>query len=218
MPPCNFIKISNHSAQILWHITEPEEELLEASELSRQAQTAYEKLAHPRKKREWLAARLALKELLFKLGHKYTDLQKDAWGRPHLAGNSLYLSIAHNFPFAFAAVDQRNTIGIDIQSPCQKLQSIQKKFLDHEEVRDSDNNLEKLCIYWCAKEAVYKAQGGKRLSLKQDIRIGAFTKKNQGTLWGEIGPQLFVIHYSFYGGHVLARSVEVGVKGGIHSD
>jgi len=216
MPPCNFTKISNHSAQLLWHITEPEEVLLRESELSALEQTAYQKIAHPRKKREWLAARLALKKLLSKLGHEYTDLRKDAWGRPHLTDSSLYLSIAHNFPFAFAAVDQQNSIGIDIQLPCQKLQNVKEKFLDHEEIKDSGNNLEKLCIYWCAKEAVYKSQGGLNLSLKHDIRISTFTKRDQGTLWGKIGTELFVIHYSFHDGHVLARSVEAGAQGGIH--
>jgi 4'-phosphopantetheinyl transferase len=217
MPPCSFTKINNHSAHLLWHIAEPEEVLLRASDLGPAAQAAYQAIRHPRKKREWLAARLALKELLAKWGHAYTDLEKDAWGRPHLANSGLYLSIAHNFPFAFAAVDHENTIGIDIQWPCQKLQSIKEKFLNDEEIRDSGNNLEKLCIYWCAKEAVYKSQGGKNLSLKHDIRISAFTRRDQGTLWGEIGPKFFVIHYSFYNSHVLTWSREAGAQDGISS-
>lgn len=215
MPPCNFIKINNDSAHLLWHIDEPEEVLLRESKLSPLAQTAYQKIIHPRKRREWLAARLALKKLLEKWGHVYTDLRKDTWGRPHLENSGLHLSIAHNSPFAFAAVDRKNPIGIDIQLPCSKLQGVKEKFLNDEEIRDSDNNLEKLCIYWCAKEAVYKSQGGKNLSLKQDIRISAFTKKDQGTFLGEIGSKFFVIHYSFYDGHVLAWSREAGVQDGI---
>jgi 4'-phosphopantetheinyl transferase len=208
MPPCNFTRINDHSAHLLWHIAEPERELLRESDLSLAAQEAYQKIRHPRKRREWLAARLALKELLAKWGHAYTDLEKDACGRPHLANSSLYLSIAHNFPFAFAAVDHENAIGIDIQLPCQKLQNVKEKFLNDAEIRDSGNNLEKLCIYWCAKEALYKSQGRKNLSLKRDIRISAFTKKDQGTCWGAIESKLFAMHYSFYDGHVLTWSRE----------
>jgi 4'-phosphopantetheinyl transferase len=215
MPPCNFTKLNDHSAYLLWHITEPERVLLRESDLSLAAQTVYQAISHPRKRREWLTARLALKELLAKWGHEYTDPQKDACGRPYLANSSLYLSIAHNFPFSFAAVDRKNTIGIDIQLPCQKLQSVKAKFLNDDEIRDSGNNLEKLCIYWCAKEAVYKSQGGKNLSLKHDIRISAFTKKEQGTFWGEIGPKLFVIHYSFYNSHVLTWSREAEAQEGV---
>ena len=208
MPPCSFTRISKHSAHLLWRIDEPEAVLVKDSTPTTLVQTAYKKITHPRKRREWLAARLALNKLLTKLGHEYTELQKDAWGRPYLASSSLHLSIAHCGSFAFAAVDQQNPIGIDIQLPCEKLQSVKEKFLDEEEVRDSGNDLEKLCIYWCAKEAIYKAQGRKRLSLKQDISIRAFTKSDQGTMWGEIGTKLFVIHYNFYDGHVLAWSRE----------
>jgi 4'-phosphopantetheinyl transferase len=217
MPPCNFTRINDHSAHLLWHIAEPERELIRESDLSLAAQEAYQKIRHPRKRREWLAARLALKELLAKWGHAYTDLEKDVCGRPHLANSSLYLSIAHNFPFAFAAVDHKNAIGIDIQLPCQKLQNVKEKFLNDEEIRDSGNNLEKLCIYWCAKEAVYKSQGRKNLSLKRDIRISAFTKRDQGACWGEIESKLFVMHYSFYDSHVLTWSREAETQDSMKS-
>ena len=212
MPPCNFTRISQHSAYLLWHIVEPEEVLLRASKLSKLAQTAYQGITHPYKRKEWLAARLALKQLLAQWGYEYTELQKDAWGRPHLASSNLYVSIAHSFPFAFTALDQQHPIGVDIQLPSTQLKNVKEKFLDHGEIRDSGNNLEKLCIYWCAKEAIYKAQGGKNLSLKQDIHIRAFKKKAQGTVWGEIGPKLFVTHYNFYKDHVLAWSREAGVQ------
>jgi 4'-phosphopantetheinyl transferase len=211
MPLCSFTKISKYSTHLLWRIDEPEELLLRDSALSTLAHTAYKEITHPRKRREWLAARLALKKLLAQLGHAYTEFQKDTWGRPYLANSSLHLSIAHCYPFAFAAVDQQHTIGIDIQLPCKKLESVKEKFLNNEEVEDSGNDLEKLCIYWCAKEAVYKAHGGKNVSLKQGIRISTFTKRGRGTVWGRIGAKLFVIYYSFYEGHVLAWSREAGV-------
>jgi 4'-phosphopantetheinyl transferase len=207
MPPCSFTQISKHSAHLIWHIDEPEEVLLRDSELSTLAQAAYKKIAHPRKRKEWLAARLALKHVLARVGQKYTALKKDIWGRPYLANSNLYLSIAHCSPFAFVTVDQRHAIGVDIQLPCAKLQHVQEKFLNNQEVEESDNDLEKLCIYWCAKEAVYKAHGGRNVSLKQ-IRISAFKKQDRGIVWAEIGPKTFVTHYNFYKGHVLAWSRE----------
>ena len=215
MPSCNFTKTGEHGAHLLWHIAEPEEALLKASNLSALAQAAYQKIGHPRKRIEWLAARLALNTLLAQRGHEHATLQKDAWGRPYLTNSSLCLSIAHCFPFAFVAVDQQHPVGIDIQFPSKKLISVREKFLDHEEIRDSGNNLEKLCVYWCAKEAIYKAQGGINLSLRRDIRISAFIKKDQGTVWGEIASTPFVVHYSAYDGHVIAWTKAEKVKGGI---
>lgn len=208
MPPCSFKRISTHSAHLLWHIDESEEVLLRDSTLSTQVQPEYARITHPRKRREWLAARLALKKLVARLGHQHTELQKNAWGQPHLVKSGLYLSIAHCSPFAFVAVDQQHPIGVDIQLPCKKLYRIREKFLDHRELQKSDNTLEQLCIYWCAKEAIYKAHGGKNLSLKQGISIRAFTTKVRGTVWGEIGTQLFTVDYNFYNGHVLAWSKE----------
>ncbi len=212
MPLCKFTKVSQYSAHLLWHINEPQEVLLRDSVLSMLVQAEYERITHPRKKIEWLAARLALKKLLAKLGHEYTGLQKDAQGRPYLVNSSLHLSIAHCYPFAFVAVDQRHAIGIDIQLLCKKLQDVKEKFLDYKEVQESGNDLEKLGIYWCAKEAIYKAHGGKILSLKRDISIDKFTKRNRGAVWGAIGSQLFVVHYKFYAGHVLAWGKEVGIR------
>jgi 4'-phosphopantetheinyl transferase len=212
MPLCRFTRVNKDSAHLLWRIDEPQEVLLRGSVLSMLAQEEYEKITHPRRKREWLAARLTLKTLLAKLGHEYTGLQKDAQGRPYLVNNSLHLSIAHCYPFAFVAVDQQRAIGIDIQLLCQKLQAVKEKFLNHKEMRESNNDLEKLCIYWCAKEAIYKAYGGKGLSFKRDISVNKFTKKQHGTVWGAVGPQLFVIHYKFYADHVLAWSKEASIQ------
>ena len=206
MPLCSFKRISKHSAYLLWYIEEAEEVLLSANKLSALSQATYKKIAHPRKRREWLAARLALNNLLTKLGHTYTELQKDPWGRPYLANSSLHLSIAHCSPFALAAVDQQYAIGIDIQLPCRQLQTVRNKFLNNKEIQDSGYDLEKLCIYWCAKEAIYKAHGGRGLSLKKDISINAFAKKNHGIVWGEVDCQLFVTHYNFHRGHIVAWS------------
>lgn len=206
MPICSFTKLSKHSAYLLWRIDKPEALLARASTADILAEPAYKKLTHPRRRREWLAARLALKELLNALGHNYTKLQKDTWGRPFLANSHMHLSIAHCASFALAAVAQDSPIGVDIQLPCKKLQNVREKFLDEDEVKDGGNDVEKLCIYWCAKEAIYKAHGGKRLSLKDDIRIQGFTKRKQGIVWGEVKTSPFVVHYSFYNHHVLAWS------------
>ncbi|XWN34844.1 MAG: 4'-phosphopantetheinyl transferase superfamily protein [Roseivirga sp.] len=197
----------------MWHIKEPEEKLMKDSALTRCTQVAYKERTHPDKRKEWLAARLALKELLAKLGHKYTPLQKDAWGRPYLVDSDLHLSIAHGSSYALVAVSEQHPIGVDIQWPCQKLLSVREKFLNDHESQDIDNDLDKLCIYWCAKEAIYKAQGGRRLSLKDGICIKAFTKKEQGMVWGAVGPQLFIVHYSFYNGHVLTWGQASGCRG-----
>lgn len=206
MPACNFTRINKDRAYLLWRIDEPEELLIKDSTPDILAQPAYRKLTHPRRRREWLAARLALQQLLRKLGHEYTALQKDAWGRPYLVNSSVHVSIAHTDFFALVAIDGEAPIGIDMQLPSRKLQNVKEKFLNEEEIKDSGYDIEKLCIYWCAKEAIYKAYSGQSLSLKEDIHIYNFTKKEYGTVKGEAGTSRFIAQYSFYDRHVLAWS------------
>lgn len=213
MPTCHFTTISEQRAYILWRIDESEAALIEKSMATTLAQTAYQRIQHPSRRKEWLAARLALKELLEKVGYAYTELQKDAWGRPYLVDSDLHLSIAHCTLFAFAALDRQHPIGVDIQLPCKKLKSVKEKFLADHEADDGGSDLEKLCIYWCAKEAIYKACGGQVLSLKQDIRIQPFAKSDQGTVWGAVGKQSFTAHYDFYEHHVLVWAVSTQVRG-----
>ncbi|MEM9417209.1 MAG: 4'-phosphopantetheinyl transferase superfamily protein, partial [Bacteroidota bacterium] len=104
--------------------------------------------------------------------------------------------------------DHRAPIGVDIQLPAKKLQDVREKFLSENEVKDSGNDMETLCIYWCAKEAIYKAHGGKGVSLKEDIHIQEFEKNDQGIVRGVLRNKPFVVHYSFYDHHVLTWSRE----------
>ena len=67
MPACRFTNISKQGAYLLWRIDEPEAVLKGMSTPTVLAQPAYKKITHPGKRREWLAARLALKTLLARL-------------------------------------------------------------------------------------------------------------------------------------------------------
>ncbi len=203
MPVCRFVETA-HNAYLLWRIIEPEKVLLEGTSLTPSEQDVYQKITHPHRKKEWLASRKGLKALLTELGYEYTGLHKDVWGKPYLAGSNVYISIAHCANFAFIAMDRTCQIGIDIQQPHEKLQKVKEKVFNKEEIEDAGNDLEKLCIYWCAKEAIYKAYGGKNLSFKQDVNIRKFAKSIQGSLQGKARSKLFTLHYSFFEGHVLA--------------
>jgi phosphopantetheinyl transferase len=204
MPTCHFTPLSNDAAYLLWRIDEPLATLIQVSTPNILAEAAYKSITHPRRQREWLAARLALQTLLTKLGHSYSAPQKDEWGRPYLPNSPLHLSLAHCPGFALVAVANHQPIGVDIQCPSNQLWRVRTKFLMEEEVRESENDLEKLCIYWCAKEAIYKAHGGQGISLKQDIIIQSFTKGDQGSTVGQLKGQCFRVHYRFYEGHLLA--------------
>lgn len=204
MPVYKLVKTDVDATYLLWHITESVEDLLKQVSFSVSEQEAWQQITHPRKQQEWLAVRVALKYLLHKSGYAYTGLYKDHLGKPNLLNSSLHISIAHCFPFAVAFLDKKNPVGIDIQLPHKKLHKVKHKFLNDEEIKDSEGDLEKLCIYWCAKEAAYKAYSRKTLSLKQHIKLASFTKSCKGVLWGELASRPLTISYTFHERYVLA--------------
>lgn len=207
MSRCRLIRIDTHTAYLLWLIDESEKDLLNKLRLTALERAVYSQVTHPRKRLAWLATRLALQELCSELNYAYVGLDKDSWGKPRLVGNHGYISLAHCFPWALVAVAKRAPIGIDIQLPHKKLQKVQAKYLNKAEIKDSANDVEKLCIYWCAKEAVYKAYGGRGLSLGRDISIEPFVKSKQGAIQGKVGMNnYYTIQYNFYENYVLAYS------------
>ena len=204
MPVDRFYSIDQHSAYLVWRISEPIECLLQSLVLSSAEQAAYGAITHPKRQKAWLAARLALKTLLNELGVAYATLYKDPWGKPHLVGSALQISLAHGGHFAGAVVSRQGPVGIDLQQPLQQLQRVQAKFLTPTEVRAAGNDLGMLCIYWCAKEAIYKALGGQGLSLREDIYIQPFALRKKGVLQGIVQDKGWVVHYSVEEAYVLA--------------
>ena len=204
MPVHRFITIDAHSAYLVWHIIESPALLAQVAVLSPAEQTDYATITHPQRKKEWLAARVALRTLLTQSRDAYAPIQKDCWGKPYLTDSSLEISLAHCRTFACAASDRQQCIGIDIQQPHERLRRVKRKFLNKNEIREGENSLEKLCIYWCAKEAIYKAVGGKGLSLSDDISIEPFVKSSQGILKATVRSRILNVHYSLFAGHVLA--------------
>lgn len=202
MPLHRLLTINQDIYSLIWLIEETEEDLL--GQLSMSPLKEYGKIHHTRRRLEWIAARLALQKLCNHLGYTYQGVFKDFWGKPHLVNNYFHISLAHSFPFAVAAISFHHLLGVDIQSLSKKLQNVRHKYLNTTENQDSGQDLEKLAIYWCAKEALYKTYGGKGLSLREEIHIKPFTKSNQGTLEGRARGHYFTIHYNLMGNQILA--------------
>ena len=203
MPLCNLLTIDTHTTYALWRIDESHADLFSQLSLQASELVIYANINHINKQLEWLSTRLVLQELCKKLNYTYDGLSKDRWGKPYLIGSNYHISLAHCFPFSLAAVAQHNPIGMDIQFPHKKLQRVQSKYLNKSEIKDSANNVEKLCIYWGAKEAIYKAYGGRRLSLREDISIEPFVASSRGDIQGTVKGNPCIIKYGFYGGYVL---------------
>ncbi len=123
-----------------------------------------------RRRVEWLAVRQLVHQMS---GREIRGaFVKDEHGKPHLDKSAWHISISHSQALA-AAIASPRLCGIDIQFIVPKITRLAHKFLCPSEV-DSirpDTELDQLHFYWCAKEALYKAHGRRKLDFIDHIKV-----------------------------------------------
>ncbi|PIB34448.1 hypothetical protein BFP72_02950 [Reichenbachiella sp. 5M10] len=162
------IKVSNKIMLGIWEINEPLDRLeaqYHAKELERIAHY------HPTKKAEHIASRQLIESMCQGLDIPFHGICKDDHGKPHLIDSPYHISISHSYPKIVALINLERPAGIDIEKPREQLLRVKRKFLNEEELAACNDNLDKLCSYWCAKESIYKIHGRKNLSFVQNIKI-----------------------------------------------
>ncbi|MBI3219432.1 MAG: 4'-phosphopantetheinyl transferase superfamily protein [Bacteroidetes bacterium] len=179
--PLHKIEQYNQGGWGIWHIEETEEEL---------AFDAFEQspaeLVSITKRLEWLAARVLIRQLIEQNNFTYNGLVKDQFGKPFLRDLPLQISLTHSFPYVAAQWHTSLPVGIDLEQPKGKLLNVGPRVLSPEEWNDANSDLTKLCIYWCAKEALYKNYGQRGLHFAQQLLVEPFETKLAGFLKGSI--------------------------------
>jgi len=68
------------------------------------------------------------------------------------------------------------------------LHRVKEKFLSESELLSVDKNQEirSLCTFWCAKEALYKLYGFRKLDFREQILVDPFVVKEKGNLTASI--------------------------------
>jgi 4'-phosphopantetheinyl transferase len=181
MPLVKIHSLGKESAWGLWHIQEGEAELYDLTEEYWPLE-----IVNEQKRLEWLAGRALLKALMENLGLKYHGLRKDEFGKPFLNTHPHHISLSHSHPYVVAQIDRMNSVGIDLEQPKEKLKKIASRVFSEGEVADADDNITKLCIYWCAKEALYKIYGKRNLLFTDHLRVMPFNLSSAGSIDGKI--------------------------------
>jgi 4'-phosphopantetheinyl transferase len=169
----------------LWNITETEEELAAMA----QPEICPSDIHSHSKRLEWLAGRILLQRLLEKGGLTYGGLLKDAFGKPFLDGYPHPISLSHSYPYVAAQIDSQTPVGIDVEQPKDKLLRVAPRVLNRSEAEGAGNDITKICVYWCAKEALYKIYGRRGLTFSAHLYIQPFTLGHHGHLIGKISAQ-----------------------------
>lgn len=167
----------------LWKVTEEENAFRDQLNFN---ELIPESITNPRKRLEWFAGRVLVKEMLRSMNLTFHGIVKDEFGKPFLKDHSYQLSLSHSFPYVAALIDDSTSAGIDLEQPKTKLLTIAPRVLHPEELNDAGDDLTKHCVYWCAKEALIKVHGKKDLTLAENLLIAPFLLGKEGDLVGRI--------------------------------
>lgn len=181
MPLYKLKNTGTESAWGIWKVEESAEEL---------AFTAFEEapegIIHLTKRLEWLASRVLIRTLLEQNGLPYAGIRKDEFGKPFLRELTHHISLSHAYPYVAVQLDKNKSVGIDIEQPTEKLLRVASRVLSMEELENVGSDVRKHCVYWCAKEALYKVYGKRGLHFAAQLLVEPFILEEMGDLKGTI--------------------------------
>ncbi len=169
--------ISAKTTITLWKIEESPSYFLDYLGIDSMDLPELSNATHPVKQLEWLASRSCVKYTVEQLNHPYSGMAKDCHNNPYFIDNQGFVSLSHTNEYAVAVVSFEEEVGIDIEKISDKLSRVAHKFLSPSERIFAGDDLFKMCVYWCAKESLYKWYGKKNLSFKENIYIEPFEEK-----------------------------------------
>ena len=139
------------------------------------------------------------------------ELVYDEKGKPHLNNDPHHISISHSHDQLAIIANKEEATGIDIELIRDKVLKIKHKYLTQSELLDANDDVEKLLIYWAAKETLYKIYGLKEVDFIAHLFVKPFIKHNLGTIIGIISMPDFMdsfeLNYKIIDNYVLVYSL-----------
>lgn len=150
--------------------------------------------------------------LLRSLLNDKAEVYYDDKGKPHLVNDLRQISISHSHDKLAVIVNECEPTGIDIELIRDKVLKIKHKFLTEAELLEANEDVEKLLIYWAAKETLYKIYGLKEVDFIKNLFVNPFTKHKLGSIIGEINmpdfKNSFELNYKILENYVLVYALK----------
>ncbi|MGK6350114.1 4'-phosphopantetheinyl transferase family protein [Parapedobacter sp. DT-150] len=204
-------ELDNNVRFAIWRIEESAEELISRLQLNARERATLGRLNKGKRTLHWLATRVLLRKMLNTDG--FIDCPSDENGKPYLANFPQRISLTHSFDYAAVMMSDNGEVGIDLELVKPKILRIADKFMKPDELESiGKNNIEKLYACWSAKEAVYKLQGNRGVSFKDNMTIRPFDFQDQGVLFLALDAphcqQPFKVYYEKFQEYMLAYVME----------
>jgi len=201
-------EINQHTRFAIWKIEESAEELLGKLQLNRSEEAFLARINKGKRTLNWLGTRVLLRTMLDTPG--YIDCPSDSNGKPYLVNFPHKISLSHSFDYAACMLSTQYEVGIDMELVKPKIEVIAHKFMQESELSRLASHAyrEQLYVCWCAKEAIYKLQGQKGVSFKDNIQVEPFTYESNGGviiahLKGPYQQATYTVSYERFGDFML---------------
>jgi enterobactin synthetase component D len=162
--------------------------------LSFREKLSFANISHADKKKEWATARLAIFEALQALNVPYPGFFKDEHGKSQSMNGQGYVSLTHTQGFAGAIFHREQPVGIDMDLIREKILNIGFRFLDPDELDFLENDPIHYTMAWSAKESIFKCQGKRGVSFRDNILLEPFAI-DASKIRGKIRGTDFADHY-----------------------
>lgn len=169
-----------HPLRGIWKIEESVDKLLKQLPNSESNLPELATISSEKRKREWLAIRLLLREVI----NENLEIQYLPNGKPLLEESDWNISISHTTGYGAILLSKHTHVGIDIEQISARPRNIQTRFLSEKELAMSnkEDDLFFPLIAWSAKETAFKMLGMEGVDFRGHFQILPFSLDKEGTL------------------------------------
>lgn len=186
-------KIDSSSALAIKIIEDSAQEPLNF--LSFREKLSFANISHPQKRAEWAASRLAIRDTLDVLQIPYPGFFKDDHGKNQVMKGGGHVSLTHTAGVAAAIFHRDTPVGIDLEHIRDKVLKIGPRFLSDSELDFVGKDPLLHTIAWSAKESIFKCQGKRGITLRENILLAPFGKEDTRLKGQIIGTEYDNHHY-----------------------
>ena len=197
MPITEIRKINEQTFMSFWQITESIPELLEQLKNVRPEKNIPAYKSEMRQK-EWLASRILAYQMLAKFTPEKFVLISNEHGKPHFPDTNLHVSISQSAELVGVLMSGCYEVGIDIEKIKPKALKLAFKFLSDKELTFIQDDQTKACLYWSAKETLFKMYSRKQLHFIENLNLGPVAETKTGTFTGRVITPNFDRNYTVH--------------------
>ncbi len=165
----------------IWKIEEDLNTLLGLVNLSAKDSNTLSSFSSVKRKTEWVAVRVLLKELI----QEERQIEYTLSGKPYFLDNKGYLSISHTDSFVAVIYSSTTAVSIDIERFHERVNRVAYRFINEDEeyvyVAGENETWMKLLV-WSTKETIYKYIDTENVDWLEHIKTYPFMLQQEGSI------------------------------------